>query len=343
MDAVTDQTTQFSAAVALIYETLTVGTQRVAMEQALCALLEADELMFTVQNTPQTRYGRRQTADNLQYLKADGVQEEAADVAQKVRSPGHVLSLDIFDRGYDKLKLLVLRNPGRVPFSDRDLAWLTLLRPHLRNAAFVKSLIPENPLACSAGKHLVRSMSEGLIITTTDGTIEWLNPTARDILAANQGLTNANGRLRAARAFESARIETLIREAADGRSGSTLVEHASMWLPYGLAFAPLELDFRQTAAWPNLYERRSVLVTIKDMRHHVDVIVERLTEVFGLSKAEQRIGALLLTGYNLQAAATTMGKSITTVKKQLRSMLNKTGAHSQAELISMFLSVPSLL
>jgi DNA-binding CsgD family transcriptional regulator len=343
MDAVTDQTSQFSAAVALIYETIIGETKRAAMEQALCALLQADELLFTFHNIPHPRSGRRKTADDLYNPKASGPQEEASHVSQKVRAAGHILSIDVFDRGNDKLKLLVLRNPGRVPFSDHDLAWLSLLRPHLRNAAFVKSLIPDDLLGCSAGSHLVRSMSEGLIITTADGTIEWLNPTAQNILAAGQGLANVNGRLRAARAFEAARIKMLIREAVDGRSGSMLVDHASMWLPYGLVFAPLEFDFRPATTTSNAYQSRSVLVTIKDMRQHVDVIVERLTDVFGLSKAEQRIGALLLTGSNLQAAATTMGKSITTVKKQLRSMLTKTGARSQAELMSMFLSVPSLI
>jgi DNA-binding CsgD family transcriptional regulator len=106
---------------------------------------------------------------------------------------------------------------------------------------------------------------------------------------------------------------------------------------------PLEPDTISTAASAGSEHSRSVLITIKDMRHHIDVIIARLTDVFGFTKAEQRIGAMLLAGHSLADAANLMGKSLSTVKKQLRSMLTKTGARSQAELLSMFLSVPSLI
>jgi DNA-binding CsgD family transcriptional regulator len=338
MKAETDRAAQFSTAVALIYESIIDDAQRGAVEMALCALLDADELAFTCQQTgsrpPFAAYGSGM---------ADVSNNENAAIPPSPagRPAPHVLSLDIASRGYDKLRLIVVRNPGRTAFTDRDLTWLSLLQPHLQNAEFVKRLFPEGVLGSAASGHFVRSMSEGLVIVSADGAIEWLNPSARKILAARQGLSNRNGRLHATRAFETARIKTLIRGAACGHRGAMLVGHAAMWLPYGLAFTPLETDAMPPGAGADLY--RSVLITIKDMRHHIDVIIARLTDVFGFTKAEQRIGALLLAGHNLGDAADLMGKSLSTVKKQLRSMLTKTGARSQAELLSMFLSVPSLI
>lgn len=339
----TDRASQFSNAVALIYRMHIGEKQRSDVEQAVCALLNADELLFTATGSTYAHFGIHSTGSNSGDIENGATPGDGPPDAMALRSAGHVLSLDIIGRGYDKLKLLVMRNQNRVPFSETDLEWLSLLRPHLQNAEFVKALMPEGIFGNAVGCHLVRSMSEGLVITTADGEVEWLNPTARHILAAGQGLTYTNGRLRAARAFETTRIELLIREAADGHSGVMLVDHASMWLPYGLVFTSLDFDARLTTAMASAHECKFVLITIRDMRHHVDVIGARLTEAFGLTKAEQQIGALLLAGYGLQEAATILRKSLTTIKKQLRSMLTKTGAHNQAELLSMFLSVPSLL
>jgi DNA-binding CsgD family transcriptional regulator len=343
MESITDRTAQFSAAVALIYEALLGDPQRDAMKKALCAFLGADELVFIASRSAQLLDDLRSPAGNFCDAETNQIQESNPADLRSLRLAGHILSLDIADRGYEKLRLLVLRNSDRVPFTEGDLAWLSLLRPHLQQAEFVKALMSEGVLGSAVGNHLVHSMSEGLVITALDGKIEWLNSTARGILATCQGLMCTNGRLRAARAFETARIETLIREAAAGRQGVMLVGHASMWLPYGLVFTPLEFDLRLAAVLPATRQRQFVLVTIKDMQLTMDLIVERLAEVFGLTKAEQEIGALLLTGHSLQASADVMGKSLPTVKKQLRSMLNKTGTHNQAELLCMFLSVPSLI
>jgi DNA-binding CsgD family transcriptional regulator len=336
MTTETDRIAQFSAAVALIYETIIDEARRIAVEKAVCALVDADEIVFTRQRTgPQTRFPPNGAGN----CDLDG--DEVAQVRDERPAP-YVLSLDIVDHGYDKLRLIVVRHPSRAAFTDRDLGWLSLLQPHLQNAEFVKSLLPDGMLGSVAGSHLVRTMAQGLIIASADCEIMWINPLAREILDAQQGLSNVGGHLRAARAFESTRIEILIREAAKGRRGVMLVEQSSMWLPYGLSFTPLEVDTMPPAP-PRHIPPGSVLITIKDMHRHTDVIIAQLTDVFGFTKAEQQIGALLLTGHSLGDAAGALGKSLSTVKKQLRSMLTKTGTHNQAELLGMFLSVPSLL
>lgn len=336
MNTETDRIAQFSAAVALIYETITDDARRVAVERAVCALVDADEIVFTRQRTgPHALFSPNGASD------CDLDDEAVAQIPDERPAP-YVLSLDIIDHGYDKLRLIVVRHPSRAAFTDRDLAWLSLLQPHLQNAEFVRSLLPDGVLGSAAGSHLIRTMAQGLIIVSAGCEIMWCNPLAREILDAQQGLSSVGGRLRAARAFESTRIETLIREAAKGRRGVMLVEQSAMWLPYGLAFAPLEID-TMPQSLPKPIQPGSVLITIKDMRRHTDVIIARLTDVFGFTKAEQQIGALLLSGHSLGDAAMALGKSLSTVKKQLRSMLTKTGTRNQAELLGMFLSVPSLL
>lgn len=340
MKPITDRTLLFSAAVALIYESAVVESRREAVKRSLCKLLDADELVFTTTSEAQRTgdFLRSASASSPDQDKVTAYQPDPFDQPSS-RPAGHILSLDILDRGYDKLRLLILRNPGRPPFSESDLEWLSLLRPHLQKAEFAKTLMPDGILGCAVGSQLQGSISAGLLIVNAASEIEWLNPSAQHILAADQGLSSLEGRLRAGRAFETARLEELVRQAVYGSPGVMLVGNASMWLPYGLVFTPLSSE--SGLVIPGTLQRRFVLVTIKDMRRHIDVIVGRLADVFGLSKAEQQIASLLLTGYGLKVIAKTAGKSLTTVKKQLRSMLTKTGAHSQAELLGMLLSVPS--
>ncbi|GAA0529739.1 hypothetical protein GCM10008941_06410 [Rhizomicrobium palustre] len=183
-------------------------------------------------------------------------------------------------------------------------------------------------------------MAKGLVIVDTERRIHWRNPAADEILAGPNGLTEKNGHLCAHRAFETAHLESLVRGAAEGRHGVMLVSHPAEKYPFGLSFAPITASGR--ILLPTPYCGTFVLVTIKEMRRQIKLITERLGELFGFTPAEEHLGALLLEGHSLHDAARVSSKALSTVKTQLRSMLKKTGAHSQTELINVFLALPSI-
>jgi DNA-binding CsgD family transcriptional regulator len=91
------------------------------------------------------------------------------------------------------------------------------------------------------------------------------------------------------------------------------------------------------------HSRTFALIAIKDMPRQIKLICARLEQLFGFTPAERRLGALLLDGYTLQDAARFTNKSLPTARTQLRSMQKKTGSRSQAELVKVFLSPPSIL
>jgi len=60
-----------------------------------------------------------------------------------------------------------------------------------------------------------------------------------------------------------------------------------------------------------------------------------LAELFGLSPAEARVAAAMMTGKSLSDIATSSGLQITTVRTQLRSILKKVGVRRQFDLVRM--------
>lgn len=62
-------------------------------------------------------------------------------------------------------------------------------------------------------------------------------------------------------------------------------------------------------------------------------IGERLSRLFGLTRAEAHITAQLASGWSLECIAQARGVSVDTVRAQMRSVFQKTGTHRQGELI----------
>lgn len=82
----------------------------------------------------------------------------------------------------------------------------------------------------------------------------------------------------------------------------------------GLAFPPRALVVVNALAWS-------------------EALTPALREAFGLSTAETQIAIVLAQGHALTAIAAARGRSEQTVRTQLRTILSKTGTHSQADLM----------
>jgi DNA-binding CsgD family transcriptional regulator len=79
-------------------------------------------------------------------------------------------------------------------------------------------------------------------------------------------------------------------------------------------------------------DKRFAMIVIVDPQRHSPS--ERdLAEIFGLSPAESRLAAALLTGKTLSEIASSTGTRITTLRTQLSSILRKVGAERQSDLI----------
>lgn len=77
--------------------------------------------------------------------------------------------------------------------------------------------------------------------------------------------------------------------------------------------------------------------------HWPPALDQTLQEVFGLTDAERDIVRALVDGKALKVIARDRGRSLGTVRTQLKSVLSKTRAHSQSELIRVTLSLMDVI
>ena len=153
---------------------------------------------------------------------------------------------------------------------------------------------------------------------------------AESILLLEDGLLVRNGQVCARRVFESTKVTNLIaRATAESKVGAAagrmLVGRCDGLRAYVLTVAPLRVDLA-------VDDRRFAVIVVVDPERH-SPSTEDLAEFFGLSPAEARLAAALLTGKTLSDIAANSGVRITTLRTQLGSILRKVGAKRQCDLV----------
>jgi DNA-binding CsgD family transcriptional regulator len=168
----------------------------------------------------------------------------------------------------------------------------------------------------------------GVIVTDNTGLIIETNRAAETIVELRDGLFIREGRLSARRVFETARVAKLIAGATEEPSGASggrmVIGRCDGLPPYVLAVMPLQ-------AAP-IEGRRLAMIIIVDPERYVPSESD-LADLFGLSPAEARVAAALMTGQSLANVAAASGVQITTVRTQLRSILRKVGVKRQFDLV----------
>lgn len=308
---VVDDLAAFSEAVGLVYESRLDPTRAAEVPQAIRRLLSADDIVFS-----------------------GAIPENTTEFYK--RANGRLLCLDIAGPAGRGIRLMVRRGADKPPFNDRDVSILSLLRPHLQRAEWLGALLSHGVLGTVACNTFVSLMNEGLIVANTAAEVHWCNPAADAILSACDGLCCVDGRLKAGRAFENSNLTQLLRDAAQGRPGVMLVGRPSKH-PLGLTVTKLPAQGTDRQNSPLL------MIAVKEIEREIEVLAGRLGDLFGMTAAEEKLAILLLNGHTLQSAAETSRKTLATVKTQLHSLLKKTGARGQADLINVLLSLPSLI
>jgi DNA-binding CsgD family transcriptional regulator len=168
----------------------------------------------------------------------------------------------------------------------------------------------------------------GVIVTDNTGLVIETNRAAEAIVQLGDGLLIREGSLSARRVFETARVAKLIAAATEEPSraadGRMVIGRGDGLPPYVLAVMPLD-------AAP-VDDKRLAMIIIVDPARYVPTEKD-LADLFGLSSAEARVAAALMTGKSLASIGATAGVQITTVRTQLRSILRKVGVKRQCDLV----------
>jgi DNA-binding CsgD family transcriptional regulator len=215
------------------------------------------------------------------------------------------------------------REPGQGHFSQESIERLRVLLPVLRLGLQTSILLDEQRTLA----RLAIDESTGLVLLNDEGRVVFVNATAQRMERKGliTGLQLDHLRCEAPRGQMSALVEAAMQGRAgairlgDVRGGPFLEVRA---IPLPAAAAPFE-PFHATAA-----------LVISDPLSETRADTDALGSLFGLSDREQEVAQMLLAGRTTAQVASLLQISRETVRVHIRNLLQKTGTHSQHQLVA---------
>ncbi|MEG3148072.1 helix-turn-helix transcriptional regulator [Sphingomonas sp. RT2P30] len=232
----------------------------------------------------------------------------------------------------DNIVLTIEREFGRGPLEKTPVEQLNELRPHLARAAFVSARLGlqraqgANATLASLGLPALLLDEDGAVVEVNalieamPGQVQWRasNQVALGDRAANAQLFAALGALETT---DEATPRSFPLRDADNRA--TMVAHV--------------VPIRRAAH--DLFARSYALLVLTPVEPQKAPSSDLMRSLFDLTTAEARVARGLVKGDTLDEIAAAGDVAISTVRSQLRQVLDKTGCARQAEVVALLANV----
>jgi len=248
----------------------------------------------------------------------------------------------------DSIQTMVLREPRRIgifaanrhesvgPISDREVAILRFLAPHIRRAVTIGDLMDLKKIEVQTLGSTLDHLASGVIVVGDGNRILHANDAARRMFAAGGPIRSLQGRLvvRVTRAgVQLTNAIDLARrdESGIGAIGISVPLADESGEPAVAHVLPLARGNLRTRLMPQA--TAAIFVTRAEQASASDI--DAVTATFGLTPAETRVVRQLLLGMTLVEAAAALGIAESTAKTHLSRIFSKTGVARQADLVAL--------
>jgi DNA-binding CsgD family transcriptional regulator len=190
---------------------------------------------------------------------------------------------------------------------------------------------------------LLNSMPLGVVLVSRHGSVIDANRLAREILAAGDILSSSSGGLTLKLATGRVRVRDLLNNAVQPASsdGADIQGYSAPREAGRQPVTVLVVRLKQEHGFPPQGADAPVAALfIGDPERPTEVDLRRLIRLYGLSRAEARVAALLARGQRLDQIAETLGLTYETVRKHVKQIFSKTGTDRQAELVRTIVTGP---
>jgi DNA-binding CsgD family transcriptional regulator len=278
--------------------------------------------------------------------QAYGSQEEyirrAGEFYERCLAPSNIYYLKgmLLDHGEFRAATLGVHRPRDwSPMGREQVALMARLASHFRRALQIHRQLTEVRQQNAAFYHMLDGLVAGVLLLDGAGRLRYANPSAETFLRRHHGLAvSAQGELRAADAAANAALQALLRTAISTgrREGPFRATDNVLGLPAAegrllmLTVTPLS-EMTGYAEFASDGVAAAVFVTDPAARHTLSRRL--LRESFGLAERECDLCEAFLNHATLEGTAQACGLSLASVRTYLKSIYEKTGRHSQAELM----------
>jgi DNA-binding CsgD family transcriptional regulator len=236
----------------------------------------------------------------------------------------------------DQCYVGVYRSARDGVFSDEQRALYSRLLPHFHRALLINRRLTSGRPTDSTVRQALDRCPYGVVVLERSGHAVLLNLQAEAILRLCDGLTLRHGRLKLADWSAQLSCDRLVHEATsgpriDGEVTSNVMRAArpSGRRAYQLAIyslsrnVDLDLPFGSGAC----------LIFVFDPAAPRSLTLDGLVSLYGLTRAEARLCAVLFESEGLREAIAALRIKRNTAKTQMRSIFAKVGVSSQVQLM----------
>ena len=239
----------------------------------------------------------------------------------------------------NRVELFALWRAGQQKPFDRDtVQFLNMLLPHLQAALRMRHVLGTANGRVACAEAALDTSPAASFILNASGQVKHLNKAAEVLIRTRDGVALLKDRLIATELLAQTRLQELIEFAATvsgaGLSfpgGAVLLPRASGKRPLHALVMPLRLPADSPA---------HVLMRVTDPEAPASHSAAILASFYGFTRAETDIANSLLAGLSIEEIAALREVSAGTVRQQVKSILNKTGASRQSELIRLLMTLP---
>ncbi|HZT87487.1 MAG TPA: helix-turn-helix transcriptional regulator [Stellaceae bacterium] len=248
----------------------------------------------------------------------------------------------------DTIQTVVLRQPDRIGVfapvrhesvgvvTDREIAIMRLLAPHIRRAVTIGDVIDLKALEAQALAATLDKVAAGVTVVGEDRRILHATAAARGMFAAGGPIGSVQGRLVAR---DPRARQELDRAVALARQDESALGAAGIGIALGAAddaaavahVLPLARGDLRTRLIPQA--TAAVFVTAAASPPQRDLAP--IARSYGLTPAETRLLECLTSGATVAEAAALRGVALSTAKTHLAHIFSKTGTTRQADLVDL--------
>jgi DNA-binding CsgD family transcriptional regulator len=241
--------------------------------------------------------------------------------------------------------LSLWRSQKHLSMTKESEQLLEMLMPHLKTVLALRSKISSGESLAVFSEAVMEALSTAALLVDGQGRIHHMNPRAKACLAESKGLQILSGRLRAGSSKDAAELSRLLlgvtaahrADAIPGgamsiaRPGDTPLRLSVVRSPDNGAFDDLD---RYAVVF--IYDQNLDQTAARENRSLT------MRQLYQLTPTEARMADFLCSGLTIKEASDLLRVTVETARFQVKRILSKTGAHRQAELVRLMLSLPAI-
>jgi DNA-binding CsgD family transcriptional regulator len=232
----------------------------------------------------------------------------------------------------DKVVLVSIQGSRhRGPYDESDGERIKPLIPHLRRALEIKDRLEQAHIHCDTLGRGLDSLSFAVLVLDVGGHILEVSTVAAELMRADCGVRrNPDGTLWLREPAGKA-LNLWIKDRLPPAANSDGLLHVPRPLMRPLSVMVTRLP-DVSPSWFSSGPPGWMLLLF-DPDRQLAVSTELIAHDLGLSAREAEVAALLVSDYDIKAAAQRLNISVHTTRTHLKTIFSKTGSRSQVELI----------